>query len=212
MVKDGIYYGVGFTTAGLLISLVFHPLWAAPLFVLAVFCMNFFRDPDRAAPEGPVAVSPADGKVVHIRPLPNGGKRISVFLNIFDVHVNRVPVAGVIRSIKYTPGRFVMAQRENASDENEQNTLVIVPDDPRGGEIVIKQIAGLIARRIVCYKETGDAVAKGERFGLMKFSSRMDVFLGPQWRVVVNEGDRVVGGSSVLAQLNEDSLGGIHGA
>lgn len=203
MVKDGIYYGIGFTTAGLLISLVFHPLWAAPLFVLAAFCLNFFRDPDREVPEGPVAVSPADGKVVHIRPLPNGGKRISIFLNIFNVHVNRIPVAGVIRSIEYRPGTFVMAHRESASDENEQNTLVVDPDDKRGGEVVVKQIAGLIARRIVCYKKTGDRVAKGERIGMMKFSSRMDVFLGPQWRLVVAEGDHVAGGSSILAHLDD---------
>lgn len=205
MVKDGIYYGVGFTTAGLLISLVFGVLWAMPLFLLAAFCMNFFRDPDREAPEGDVAVSPADGKVVHVRPLPDGGWRISIFLNIFNVHVNRVPIAGVIRSIEYKRGKYFMAHREAASEENEQNTLVIDPDDERAGEVVIKQIAGLIARRIVCYKETGDVVAKGERFGLMKFGSRMDVFLGPQWQLVVRRGDHVAGGSSVVARLMESS-------
>lgn len=209
MVKDGIYYGVGFTIAGLLISLAFDPLWAAPLFVLAVFCLNFFRDPDREIPAGPVAVSPADGKVVHIRPRPDGGVRISIFLNIFNVHVNRIPVAGVIRSIEYRPGTFLMAHRESASEENEQNTLVVDPDDARGGEVVVKQIAGLIARRIVCYKKTGDRVAKGERIGMMKFSSRMDVFLGPQWRLLVAEGDHVAGGSSILARLDEDALGGV---
>ncbi len=209
MVKDGIYYGVGFTIAGLLISLVFGPLWAVPLFALAVFCLNFFRDPEREIPGGPVAVSPADGKVVHIRPRPDGGVRISIFLNIFNVHVNRVPVAGVIRSIEYRPGTFVMAHRESASEENEQNTLVIDPDGAGGGEMVVKQIAGLIARRIVCYKKTGDRVAKGERIGMMKFSSRMDVFLGPQWRLLVAEGDHVAAGSSILARLDEDASGGV---
>ena len=212
MVKDGIYYGVGFIAAGLLVSLAFHPLWATPLFLLAAFCLNFFRDPDREIPEGPVAVSPADGKVVHIRPMPNGGKRISIFLNIFNVHVNRTPVAGVIRSIEYRPGTFVMAHQESASDENEQNTLVLDPDDPRSGEVVVKQIAGLIARRIVCYKKTGDRVAKGERIGMMKFGSRMDVFLGPQWRLSVTEGDHVAGGSSVLARLDDAAAGDLEHA
>jgi phosphatidylserine decarboxylase len=100
-----------------------------------------------------------------------------------------------------------MAHRESASDENEQNTLVVDPDDRRAGEVVVKQIAGLIARRIVCYKKTGDRVAKGERIGMMKFSSRMDVFLGPQWRLLVVEGDLVAGGSSVLARLDDDGAG-----
>jgi phosphatidylserine decarboxylase len=207
MVKDGIYYGVGFTAAGLLIGFVFGWLWALPLFVLAAFCANFFRDPDRVDPGGDVAVSPADGKVVHVRPQPDGGVRISIFLNLFNVHVNRVPVAGVLRSIEYKPGIFVMAHKETASEENEQNVLVIDPDDARGGEVVIRQIAGLVARRIVCYKKTGDRVERGERFGMMKFSSRMDVFLGPQWQLTVKEGDHVSGGSSVLARLSTEAMG-----
>lgn len=152
-------------------------------------------------------VSPADGKVVHIRPLPDGGSRVSIFLNIFNVHVNRVPVAGVLRSVEYKKGRYVMAHRETASEENEQNVLVIDPDDTRGGEVVIRQIAGLVARRIVCYKKTGDHVARGERFGMMKFSSRMDVILGPQWQLAVKEGDHVSGGSSVLAELSSEVTG-----
>lgn len=207
MVKDGIYYGIGFTVAGLLIGAVFGWLWAVPLFGLAAFCANFFRDPDREDPGGDVAVSPADGKVVHVRPQPDGGVRISIFLNLFNVHVNRVPVAGVLRSIEYKPGVFVMAHKETASEENEQNVLVIDPDDARGGVVTIRQIAGLVARRIVCYKKTGDRVERGERFGMMKFSSRMDVFLGPQWQLTVKEGDHVSGGSSVLAKLNTEAIG-----
>ncbi len=203
MVKDGIYYGVGLTLAGFLVSFTFHPAVGLPFFVLAAFCLWFFRDPDREIPEGAVAVSPADGKVVHIRPMPDGGSRISIFLNIFDVHVNRVPIAGVIRSVQYQTGSFAMAHREIASDSNEQNTLTVEPDDPRSGPVVFKQIAGLIARRIVCYKSEGDRVEKGERFGMMKFGSRMDVFLGPEWTLEVSQGERVAGGASVLARLRE---------
>ncbi len=205
MVKDGIYYGVGLTLAGLVASLILHPAGGIPFFVLAAFCLWFFRDPQREVPEGPVAVSPADGKVVHIRAQPDGGVRISIFLNIFDVHVNRTPVGGVIRSIEYQQGSYAMAHREIASESNEQNTLTIAPDESRSSPVVIKQIAGLVARRIVCYKNEGDRVAKGERIGLMKFSSRMDVFLGPEWTLAVSRGDRVAGGSSILARLEGES-------
>ncbi len=109
--------------------------------------------------------------------------------------------------MEYKKGRYVMAHRETASEENEQNVLVIDPDDARGGEVVIRQIAGLVARRIVCYKKTGDHVVRGERFGMMKFSSRMDVILGPQWQLAVKEGDHVSGGSSVLAELSSEVTG-----
>jgi phosphatidylserine decarboxylase len=199
MVKDGIYYGVGLGAAGLLLSSIFHPAWGFPFFLLAAFCLYFFRDPERVIPEGPVAVSPADGKVVHIRPTPGGGVRISIFLNIFNVHVNRIPVAGRITAIEYKAGSYLMAHKELASGENEQNTLTIEPDDPAAGPVVVKQIAGLIARRIVCYKKIGERVRKGERFGLIKFGSRADIFLGPEWRPTVKIGDKVAGGSSVLA-------------
>ena len=135
--------------------------------------------------------------------MPDGGSRISIFLNIFDVHVNRAPIAGVIRAVQYQTGSFAMAHKEIASDSNEQNTLTVEPDDRRSGPVVFKQIAGLIARRIVCYKSEGDRVEKGERFGMMKFGSRMDVFLGPEWTLEVSRGERVAGGSSVLARLRE---------
>jgi phosphatidylserine decarboxylase len=163
--------------------------------------MYFFRDPDRVIPDGDVAVSPADGKVCHLRPTESGGVRISIFLNIFNVHVNRVPVAGRITQIEYRSGRFQMAHKETASDENEQNTLTIDPADRRSSPVTVKQISGLIARRIVCYKKIGDSVAKGERFGLIKFGSRTDLSLGPEWEVTVRVGDKVAGGRSVLARL-----------
>lgn len=209
MVKDGIYYGVGLSAAGLLLSSIFHPAWGVPFFLLAAFCLFFFRDPHRRIPEGAVAVSPADGKVVHVRPDPNGGVRISIFLNIFNVHVNRCPVAGRITAIEYKSGSYRMAHKEVASDENEQNTLVIEPSSGGRTPIVVKQIAGLIARRIVCYKKIGERVHKGERFGLIKFGSRTDIILGPEWETAVKVGDKVAGGSSVLARLKTRDGGAV---
>ena len=200
IVRDGIYYGAGLTGAGLLIGILFSPAWGMPFFLTAAFCLYFFRDPERPIPEGPVAVSPADGKVVDVRAMDNGSRRISVFLNIFDVHVNRVPIGGKITDRSYQRGRFLMAHRADASTENEQNVLRIEGD---GVTVVVKQIAGLIARRIVCHKHVGESVEKGERFGLIKFGSRMDIFLGPEWDLTVRAGDRVKGGSSVIARLRE---------
>jgi phosphatidylserine decarboxylase len=197
MVKDGIYYGLGFSAAGALVWYLIHPAYAAPLFVLAAFCLYFFRDPDRAIPDGAVAVSPADGKVVGI--IGDGAEctRISIFLNIFDVHVNRAPIAGKIANVEYTKGQFLVASRELASAQNERNTVTIAGDST---SVRFAQIAGLIARRIVFYKKTGDTVKKGERVGLIKFGSRVDIFLGPEWEIKVQAGQRVSGGSSVLAQ------------
>jgi phosphatidylserine decarboxylase len=197
MEKDGIYYGVALGATGVFLSYYFHPGWGAVFFAVALFCIYFFRDPERVVPDGPVAVSPADGKVVHIRPMEGGAQRVSIFLNIFNVHVNRVPVGGRITDISYQPGRFVMAHREEASENNEQNTVTI---DAGGAQVVTRQIAGLVARRIVCRKRPGDEVEKGERFGLIKFGSRVDVFLGPEWELAVKPGDKVRGGSSVLAR------------
>ena len=201
MVIDGIYYALAFSAGGALVWYLIHPAFAVPLFVLAVFCLYFFRDPNRTIPDGPVAVSPADGKVVGV--LGDGAEctRISIFLNIFDVHVNRAPIAGQITNIEYTKGRFLVASREIASSQNERNTFSIA--GAVAGEatcVRFAQIAGLIARRIVCYKKPGDTVAKGERVGLIKFGSRVDIFLGPEWDIQVQPGQRVAGGSSILAR------------
>ncbi len=201
MVTDGIYYALAFSAGGALLWYLIHPAFAAPLFLLALFCLYFFRDPDRTIPDGPVAVSPADGKVVSI--IGDGAEctRISIFLNVFDVHVNRAPIAGKITNIEYTKGQFLVASREIASSQNERNTFTIAGGV--AGEttcVRFAQIAGLIARRIVCYKKPGDAVAKGERVGLIKFGSRVDVFLGPEWDIQVQTGERVAGGSSILAR------------
>ena len=202
MVKDGIYYALAFSAAGALLWYLLHPAFAAPLFVLALFCLYFFRDPDRSIPDGPVAVSPADGKVVGIIGDGSGAEctRISIFLNIFDVHVNRAPIAGRIANVEYTKGQFLVASREVASVQNERNTVTVAGD---ATSVRFAQIAGLIARRIVFYKKLGDTVAKGERVGLIKFGSRVDVFLGPEWEIKVQPGERVSGGSSILAQRRE---------
>jgi phosphatidylserine decarboxylase len=196
MVRDGIYYALALSAAAVATGWVLHPLAAAPFALAALFCLYFFRDPERQIPAGPVAVSPADGKIVEIRPV-EGGRRISIFLNVFDVHVNRCPIGGVITNIQYTPGRFKVASLPAASTENEQNTLVV--EDGRS-RVVFKQIAGLVARRIVCHKKVGDRVQTGERFGWIKFGSRMDIILGPEWALAVQRGQRVRAGSSILAR------------
>src|ERR1700730_7277572 len=202
MVRDGIYYALGFSAAGALLWYLIHPAYAAPLFLLGLFCLYFFRDPDRVIPEGPVAVSPADGKVVGVIGDGDGavGTRVSIFLNIFDVHVNRAPIAGKITNVEYTKGQFLVASREMASSQNERNTVTI---EGQGTSVGFAQIAGLIARRIVFYKKPGDQVAKGERVGLIKFGSRVDVFLGPEWEIAVKMGEHVAGGSTILARRRQ---------
>jgi phosphatidylserine decarboxylase len=204
MVIDGIYYAVALTVGGAVVWYLTKPWFGLPFFALSLFCLYFFRDPERPIPDGPVAVSPADGKVVGIR---TGGlsdtgapTRISIFLNIFDVHVNRAPIAGTIAKVEYIKGRFLVASREIASSHNERNIVAI---DGDGTSVSFAQIAGLIARRIVFSKQTGDHVAKGERVGLIKFGSRVDVFLGPEWEITVKAGDRVAGGSSILARRKQ---------
>ncbi len=196
MVLDGPLYALAAAAGGAVVSYFASPWLAVPLFAFGAFCLWFFRDPDRTIPAGDVAVSPADGKVVAIREESPSLTRISIFLNIFDVHVNRAPIAGTISDVVYKRGCFKPAMREECSRINEQNTLVI---DGSGTQVAFRQIAGLIARRIVCYKRRGDTVRTGERVGLIKFGSRVDVLLGPEWRIAVQAGARVRAGSSVLA-------------
>ncbi len=200
MVRDGLYYGIALTAGGLLVSYLTQPWLGLPLFLLAAFCLYFFRDPERRIPSGPVAVSPADGTIVAVRPEGASTKRVSIFLNIFDVHVNRTPIAGTITAVQYHKGRFLVASKEKASVENEQNTVVV---EGGGTRVLFSQIAGLIARRIVFTKKPGDRVTAGERIGLIKFGSRVDVVFGPEWDVVVSEGMHVSAGSSVLACRND---------
>ncbi|MGI8959055.1 MAG: phosphatidylserine decarboxylase family protein [Bryobacteraceae bacterium] len=196
IVPDGIHYACGLTLVGLALSYFLNPWVGVPFYVLAAFCLYFFRDPERVPPPGDVMVSPADGKVVSIRKMSDVETRVSIFLNIFDVHVNRTPISGKITDIQYQEGKFLVASHEAASSENEQNTLVV---EGEGTRVVCRQIAGLIARRIVCYKRTGDSVAKGERIGYIKFGSRVDVLFGPEWEATVRVGDKVAGGTTVLA-------------
>ncbi len=197
MVAYGYYYASALIAAGLVITWLVSWPWAVPCYILASFCLYFFRDPDREVPPGRVAVSPADGKVVAVLPHAPEATRISIFLNIFDVHVNRTPIAGVVKQIVYQPGEFLVASREAASEQNEQNTITV---EGEGTTVVFKQIAGLIARRIICWKKPGDRIAAGERIGLIKFGSRMDVFFGPEWEIAVRPGERVRAGSSVIAR------------
>lgn len=200
VVSDGIYYACGLSLAGLALSYLLTPWAGAPLYILALYCLYFFRDPDRVPPAGNVLVAPADGKVVAVRQLPSGETRVSIFLNIFNVHVNRTPIAGKITGVVYQRGKFLVASHEAASAENEQNTLTLeatIAGQPT--RVVCRQIAGLIARRIVCYKHAGDILAPAERIGYIKFGSRVDVLFGPEWNASVKVGDRVSAGASILA-------------
>jgi phosphatidylserine decarboxylase len=197
MVLDGVYYAVALAAGGAMVAWVTKPSYSIPLFLLALFCLYFFRDPDRAIPSGPVAVSPADGKVVAVKSESATVTRVSIFLNIFDVHVNRTPISGRVTDVRYHKGEFLVASREEASSQNEQNTITVEGD---GTRVIFKQIAGLIARRIVCNKKVGDIVTAGERIGLIKFGSRVDVEFGPEWEILVKPGMRVSAGSSVIAR------------
>ncbi len=176
--------------------------WAgAILLCLAAFVLYFFRDPERAAPADPAAiVSPADGRVMEVVEEAMGaraGRRISIFLAIWDVHVNRAPRAGRISKVEYRPGRFFAAMCSRASAENEQNVIHLSTER---GEIVFKQIAGWIARRVLCWKAEGDFVAAGERVGLIRFGSRVDLWLPAEAEILVRPGEHVAGGLSILAR------------
>jgi phosphatidylserine decarboxylase len=198
MVRDGIYYALSFTAAGALVARYWGDWYALPFLMVAAFCAWFFRDPERLLPVGPVALSPADGRVMSVISEADRRTRVSIFLNIFDVHVNRSPISGVVTDVTYQRGKFLVASRGIASAENEQNIITVQAED--GTVVVFSQIAGLIARRIVCTKKVGDTVTAGERVGLIKFGSRVDVYFGPEWRVEVGVGSRVSAGSSVLAR------------
>jgi phosphatidylserine decarboxylase len=207
MVRDGIYYALGLSLAALVLGYLANPWWAILPVLLACFFLWFFRDPARVIPGGPgLVVSPADGKVTDVSTVQfEGGPRtrISIFLNVFDVHVNRAPVAGSIRSVEYKTGKFLNAMNAASAECNEQYVAAIECGPEK---VILKQIAGLLARRIVFTKKVGDAVERGERIGMMKFGSRTDVILSPQAMVAVRIGDRVKGGSSVLAHLPGSSL------
>jgi phosphatidylserine decarboxylase len=200
MVKEGYYFGLPPLALGA--AAVFLRWTAAGIILLglAAFIFYFFRDPERVIPvDAGAIVSPADGRVVVVTDEENAGqpgKRISIFLAIWNVHVNRSPAAGIVSEMNYRPGKFSAAMRESASAHNEQNVITLATD---AGEIIFKQIAGLIARRVVCWKKPGDRVARGERIGLVRFGSRADLWLPRDSELLVKLGDHVAGGSSVVA-------------
>lgn len=200
MVRDGYFYALPLLLAAVLIGWLTNPAWAVIPILLASFFLWFFRDPDRVVPQTAGAiVSPGDGQVTDISNiLVNGAERtrISIFLNVFNVHVNRSPISGLIRDVRYQKGKFLNAMGANSAEENEQNIVTV---EGEGHIVVFKQIAGLIARRIVFTKRVGDTVARGERVGLIKFGSRVDVVMEPDVHLAVKLGDHVKGASSVLA-------------
>jgi phosphatidylserine decarboxylase len=204
MVRDGIYYALGMLLVAAVLWWLAAPAWAALPLLLAIFFLWFFRDPERVIPSDPgLIVSPADGKVTEVAATVLEGKpatRISIFLSVFDVHVNRSPVAGVISEVVYRRGKFLNAMDAVSAERNEQN-IVTVNGDGQGTKVVFKQIAGLLARRIVFNHKPGESLARGQRVGLIKFGSRTDVIFGGPAQLSVKVGDRVKGGSSILARV-----------
>jgi phosphatidylserine decarboxylase len=186
-------------------TLAGHPASLVPLVLAVGFCLYFFRDPERSAPaDERLVVSPADGKVVAVvqereeRVLQAPTTRVSIFMSPLDVHVNRSPVAGTIELVRHTAGRFRAAFADKASLDNERNAVLLTTP---GGRFLVVQIAGALARRIICHRQPGDRLARGERFGMIMFGSRVDLFLPPAARPVVARGDRVRAGHTVVAEL-----------
>lgn len=207
MVRDGYYYGLSllaiavllrFLTAGHLLS----PFLVAIPVLLAIFFLWFFRDPERLIPQGPgVVVSPADGKVTEIANIVTAtgpATRISVFLNVFNVHVNRSPIEGILTEVTYKKGEYLNAMNPASAERNEQNLVVVEGDY---ATVTFKQIAGLLARRIVFNYKPGDRVERGQRVGLIKFGSRVDIVLPEAAKVRVQVGENVYGGATILADV-----------
>jgi phosphatidylserine decarboxylase len=202
MVRDGYFYAAPLIAAGLLLGWLTQPAWAVIPFLLAAFFLWFFRDPERAIPQERGAVaSPADGKVTEIAPVRIGSERlmrISIFLSVFNVHVNRAPISGVVRDVRYQRGKYLNAMNPASAEQNEQNVVTLEGD---GQRVVFKQIAGLLARRIVFDPKVGDRLERGQRVGLIKFGSRVDVLMDASAQLQVKVGDHVKGGESVLAHV-----------
>lgn len=203
MVKEAYRFAIPPIAIGV-ICIFLSWKWPAGIFIfLGLFVFYFFRDPERVIPSGPgVVVSPADGRIVEIVDEPLdliAGHRISIFLSIWNVHVQRAPVAGKIANVVYRPGKFMGAFRSRASRENEQNVIYI--HTPQGA-MVFKQIAGAIARRVLCWKSPGEEVALGQRVGLIRFGSRVDIWLPMDAEIIAKRGQNVAGGASVIAKWN----------
>jgi phosphatidylserine decarboxylase len=200
--------GWPFLTIAVVAALVATSLlggWSWPFWVIALFVLQFFRDPPRTVPLQPNAVlSPADGRIVVVEKAqdPYAGRealKISVFMNVFNVHSNRSPVDGAITKVEYFPGKFVNADLDKASTENERNAVVVTADN--GAVITFVQVAGLIARRILCYVNPGDKLARGQRYGFIRFGSRVDVYLPLTARPLVTVGQKVSATETILAEL-----------
>src|SRR5580692_6230379 len=204
MVRDGYLYAFPLIAAAILLGWLASPVWAVLPILLAAFFLWFFRDPERAIPqEAGAVVSPGDGKVTDVSPVVVGGEkqtRISIFLSVFNVHVNRSPIAGVVRDVRYQRGKYLNAMNQASAELNEQNIVTVGGD---GQTVVFKQIAGLLARRIVFTPKVGDRLERGQRVGLIKFGSRVDVLVDSSARINVKIGDTVMGGASVLAYLQQ---------
>ena len=206
MVRDGYIYGLSLLVVAALVAWATGSLaWAIIPMLLAAFFLWFFRDPERLVPAGPgLVVSPGDGLVTETVTIttPTGPRqRISIFLSVFDVHVNRSPISGLLTDVHYQKGQYLNAMNPASADRNEQNVVTV--RGVGGVEVTFKQIAGLLARRIVFNCKQGDSVERGQRVGLIKFGSRVDVLLPAEARLLVKVGERVQGGSSVLAALPE---------
>ena len=208
MVRDGYIYGLSLLAVAVALAWITSGwVWSVVPVLLAAFFLWFFRDPRRAIPTGAgLIVSPADGKVTETVTIatPEGPRqRISIFLNVFDVHVNRSPISGVLTSVRYKKGLYLNAMNPESAERNEQNSVTVRGEDI---EIVFKQIAGLIARRIVFNFREGDKVERGQRVGLIKFGSRTDIILPSEAEIRVKPGDRVKGGASILAEIPESEI------
>jgi phosphatidylserine decarboxylase len=202
MVRDGYFYAVPLIAAAALLAWLTNPAWAIVPILLAIFFLWFFRDPERTIPQDAGAVvSPGDGKVTDVSKVSQGKEvvtRISIFLSVFNVHVNRSPISGMVRDVRYQRGKFLNAMDQASAEQNEQNVVTV---EGEGQTVVFKQIAGLLARRIVFHPKVGDILQRGQRVGLIKFGSRVDVLFDSSARINVKIGDRVKGGASVLAYL-----------
>src|SRR6202050_3057848 len=202
MVRDGYFYAVPLIAAAILIGWLSSPAWGILPLALSAFFLWFFRDPERSIPQDAGAVvSPGDGKVTDVSPVTSGSNkltRISIFLSVFNVHVNRSPIAGTVSEIRYQRGKYLNAMNRASAEENEQNIVTV---EGGGQTVVFNQIAGLLARRIVFHPKVGDRLERGQRVGLIKFGSRVDVLLDVSAHVHVKVGDRVRGGASILAYL-----------
>jgi phosphatidylserine decarboxylase len=205
MVREGYWFGLPPLLLGIVLMAFGHAwVFAAgvALILLGLFVFSFFRNPERTIPQDAgLIVAPADGRVVVLKDEEDqgrSGKRLSIFLAVWNVHVNRAPAAGKIMRLDYKPGKFLAAWDENASFQNEQNVFTQATEH---GEIVYKQIAGWVARRVVSWKKAGDEVARGERIGLVRFGSRVDLWLPDAAEILVKVGENVKGGSTVLARM-----------